>query len=152
MNWTSRVERGYVYFITTETELNKPFDQLIQTKIGFAINPERRIKQLQTGNVETLILYGKLKSKNYKELEKTLHKKFAAQRIRGEWFNLYRYEIDSLVLAFNFAGDFEIQTSESSEASETALGFHKSHEWDFIRIFPKNLYNAFGFISDLFQS
>jgi hypothetical protein len=103
--WTKQQPKiGYVYFITTESQLEK--DE-ITVKIGFAVNPERRIKQLQTGNEHRLVMLGKIPSVKYKELEKQLHKRFKNRRQRGEWFQLHRYEVDNILLAFSFAFDFE---------------------------------------------
>lgn len=68
---------GYIYFIATKNKI----------KIGYTKNSvEKRLKQLQTGNDENLILLGYLHGKL--EEEKLLHKQFAKYRIRqnGEWF------------------------------------------------------------------
>ncbi len=59
-------------------------------KIGYAEAPKKRIKQLQTANVNPLILkvtiYGDM------NLESTIHNLFKHLRIRGEWFK-YEPEI-----------------------------------------------------------
>ena len=68
---------GYIYFIATKDKI----------KIGFTKNPvEKRLKQLQTGNDENLVLLGYILGEL--EEEQLLHKQFAKDRIRhnGEWF------------------------------------------------------------------
>lgn len=52
-------------------------------KIGKSINPSRREKTLQSEEPMIKIV----KTWNY-DIEKTLHKKYSKQRIRGEWFKL----------------------------------------------------------------
>ena len=68
---------GYIYFIANKDKI----------KIGYTKNSvEKRLKQLQTGNDEYLVLLGFLRGGP--EEEKMLHKQFAQYRIRqnGEWF------------------------------------------------------------------
>lgn len=53
-------------------------------KVGTADNPDGRLSQLQTAHVEKLYLRA-VRRGGY-ELERQLHERFAAGRIRGEWF------------------------------------------------------------------
>lgn len=58
-------------------------------KIGVAVDVERRIAELQTGNAFKLNVIAKLKCRNEQEAyekERKFHKFFKSQRIRGEWF------------------------------------------------------------------
>ena len=58
-------------------------------KIGVAVNVERRMAALQTGNAFELKLLATIKCRSKEEayiLEKQLHAKFERQKIRGEWF------------------------------------------------------------------
>jgi len=58
-------------------------------KIGYTKNKvEDRIKQLKTGNSETLIIEQVYQTKWATRIESILHKNFKNQRISGEWFNL----------------------------------------------------------------
>ena len=57
-------------------------------KIGIAKNPKKRIKQLQTGNPETLKLIKTFESEYASIIEKTLHRRFSVYKLSGEWFNL----------------------------------------------------------------
>lgn len=65
-----------VYFI--QSERGGPI------KIGRAINPEQRLKQCQTGSPERLVLLAVISGG--RDLERSLHARFAASRLRGEWF------------------------------------------------------------------
>ena len=66
-------------------------------KIGIsALNPNKRKKQLQTGNSEMLTVKYCYKSKYYKKIERTLHNLYSHKRIYGEWFELNNVEV------FNF--------------------------------------------------
>ena len=65
-----------IYFISNGT----------YTKIGKADNPEKRIKELQTGCPETLEI--KLVIDGDEEKENMLHKALNKYRVRGEWFKI----------------------------------------------------------------
>lgn len=73
---------GYVYLIN-QVDTNN-------FKIGVSKKPASngRIKNLQTGNHNELIVLFEIKSKCHTTLEKTLHRTYFDKRIRGEWFNL----------------------------------------------------------------
>ena len=71
----------YIYFI-----LNYDSQAV---KIGIAKNVKRRLASLQTSSPSKLKLLGIIKTKsvnNARKIEKSLHEKFAKNRIRGEWF------------------------------------------------------------------
>lgn len=74
---------GYVYLV----KLDKHY------KIGISISPESRLQEftllpypLQDICIENV--------KNYKQVEKELHKIYAKKRVRGEWFSLDDKDID----------------------------------------------------------
>lgn len=55
-------------------------------KIGRSSNPEARLKTLQTSNSDELILQMKKERIHSKKFETWLHRQFAQNRKRGEWF------------------------------------------------------------------
>jgi len=55
-------------------------------KIGITGNIIKRMKNLQTGNSEDLILIYKYQTKNYNKLEKALHNRYSHLKINREWF------------------------------------------------------------------
>ena len=55
-----------------------------QIKIGIAVDPNHRIKTLQTGSADRLELLGTMPGG--RELESELHDRFAETRVGGEWF------------------------------------------------------------------
>lgn len=59
-------------------------------KIGFSANPERRLRQLQTGHAEALILHHTqaFEPKRAKLIERIIHKTIKHLRCHGEWFNI----------------------------------------------------------------
>ena len=68
-------------------------------KIGISINPQKRIKQLQTGTPYELSIINIYESKYPFKVEKTLHNTFSSKKtpdnfqydfewLNGEWFNL----------------------------------------------------------------
>ena len=69
---------GFVYFAQSET--GGPI------KIGWTTHPEVRLARLQVGNPERLVLIALILVRE-RAIEPALHKKFAAHRIRGEWFH-----------------------------------------------------------------
>lgn len=82
---------GYVYIIRGGKNLYK---------IGVTKNnPIRRLKQLQTGSATELELVRYYKLKNYRQVEKQLHKKFLRYRLRSnsEWFAVDLQDITKAV-------------------------------------------------------
>ncbi|MFI5867712.1 GIY-YIG nuclease family protein [Streptomyces sp. NPDC051546] len=56
-----------------------------RVKIGTSVNPEKRLKELQTGNPDRLeVLWC---TPGGRELEALLHRAFADRRVEGEWFD-----------------------------------------------------------------
>jgi hypothetical protein len=82
----------YIYAIGTE----------INQKIGFSKDPQKRLKQLQTGNQETLSLHHAIEvdEKKVRILERYLHKDIGFKRMKGEWFNMTKDEaVNYLIFA-----------------------------------------------------
>jgi len=57
-------------------------------KFGFSKDPERRVRSLQTGCAEELVLLESISVPEHsvREYERLLHAEFAHLRCRGEWF------------------------------------------------------------------
>ena len=72
---------GFVYLIKGIRGLDTTY------KIGTSKKPEIRIKSVQTGNPDELIILFKVKSNMPYKLETYLHRTFTPFSIRGEWFN-----------------------------------------------------------------
>lgn len=70
----------YVYLIRSK-ETNR-------YKIGKSKNPEKRLKQLQTGSSEQLELIEKFQSKYPFLIESTMHNRYSYVKMIGEWFDL----------------------------------------------------------------
>jgi hypothetical protein len=69
-------KRGHIYFIADEHE---------RIKIGFAIDPEKRLKTFQNSNADELTILLIVPGTYHKE--KTLHERFSYLRIGDtEWF------------------------------------------------------------------
>jgi hypothetical protein len=73
---THLAQPSFVYFV--QQGENGP------VKIGRAVDPERRVATLQTGNAIDLHLREVVPGDS--TLESTMHQRFADARIRGEWF------------------------------------------------------------------
>lgn len=72
---------GYLYLIKSQESGTY--------KIGITKNsPEKRLKTLQTGNSDNLILIDSYYSRNYKKIETQLHRNLKSYKIQGEWFLL----------------------------------------------------------------
>ena len=54
-------------------------------KVGRSKDPQKRLKQLQTGNPNKLKLIASFKGEGWKE--KTLHERLRRYRLEGEWFS-----------------------------------------------------------------
>ena len=70
-------EIGFVYFVQQGTQGS--------IKIGWAKNPERRLKALQTSHPCELRIIGIIPGTRVEE--RALHAHFARARLKGEWFN-----------------------------------------------------------------
>jgi len=79
-------QKGCVYLIR-----NSHFEY----KIGMTKqNVNKRLKQLQTGNSEDLELVKYVIVENYKKVEKSLHNHFSNKKIKREWFNLTKDDVN----------------------------------------------------------
>ena len=56
-------------------------------KIGVSENPERRIKELNTGGSSEFLLINKFESEYAYKIEGTLHRTYSYLRKHGEWFD-----------------------------------------------------------------
>jgi hypothetical protein len=84
---------GYVYFIAEEPFCNR-------VKIGMSKDPYVRVKELQTGNANKLVIRYLVQSPDYKALERTLHQICGDLRLVGEWFAMTESELVSLISAY----------------------------------------------------
>lgn len=84
---------GYVYlFLEVDIQGNEAF------KIGITKNdPEKRIKQLQTGNSNKLSVLKSYQSPNYLKVEQWLHRKY---NIKTEAGNEFRHLTNEEVMSF----------------------------------------------------
>lgn len=65
-------------------------------KIGVSKEPNKRLKTLQTGNLNKLIIKQTFESEFAYKIEKALHRSY--NRISGEWFELSKEEVDLFLL------------------------------------------------------
>lgn len=104
-----RAPVGEVYFILNE---NKSL-----VKIGQTIRLKNRLSSLQTSSAENLCVIGRILTKRPERLEAKLHKRFAKDRVRGEWFR-YSDELKSFISKENTnAGGCCQETIGTSEVS-----------------------------------
>jgi hypothetical protein len=86
---------GHVYLLV---EIDKDGNE--RYKIGITKNdPEKRVKQLQTGNSGVVRLLQTYESANYKKVEQWLHGRYKWKQTeaKNEWFNLTDDEIKSFL-------------------------------------------------------
>jgi len=59
-------------------------------KFGFSKDPNRRVRSLQTGSADELVLLETVSvpQDRVREYERLLHQEFAHLRSRGEWFRI----------------------------------------------------------------
>lgn len=77
---------GYVYFMVHGGSDNTGAGM---TKIGWARNPARRLKELQVGNPYRLRLEAVFAGSSL--VENRVHRTLAPWRVRGEWFALAEF-------------------------------------------------------------
>jgi hypothetical protein len=85
---------GYVYLL-----LQIDFDGNESYKIGITKNdPNKRVKQLQTGNPNKISLHRKYESKNYLKVERWLHRKYQGKtEAKNEWRTLTDEQVFSFI-------------------------------------------------------
>ena len=71
---------GFVYFVATADKQS--------VKIGCAKNITKRLKDLQTGNQQLLIVLAEIPTEKMLRLERELHERFKKDRVRAEWFTM----------------------------------------------------------------
>lgn len=81
---------GYVYFIAEEPFMNR-------IKIGMSGDPYARVKQLQTGNANKLVVKHVVATEKYKQMEKLLHVLCKEEHLRGEWFSINESQFMRLI-------------------------------------------------------
>jgi hypothetical protein len=72
------VKTGFVYFIRA--------GRTNAVKIGYAANPDERLRELQCASPHPLHMLGYMPGTKFDEAK--WHSRFAVERIRGEWFTL----------------------------------------------------------------
>lgn len=88
-----------IYFIYERPDVPM-LDAVTEFKIGESINPQERLKQLQTGNKRLLIIYQTVfcgTKAEAQQLEATIHERLNDKRLRGEWFRITKKEVDDLI-------------------------------------------------------
>lgn len=78
---------GYVYFIISGDGY---------CKIGRAVNPENRLRELQMGNAQRLHLSHKIETDNCEKFEAFFHHILRHYRTQGEWFDLPGYLLEKM--------------------------------------------------------
>lgn len=67
-----------------------------QIKIGHSVNPEARVKAVQTARAEKVILEWKRERADATKLEKYLHRLFYQHHLGGEWFDGNSLHVDDI--------------------------------------------------------
>jgi hypothetical protein len=86
---------GYVYLILEVNQHGEEYH-----KIGISKNePEKRLKQLSTGNPNEIRLLNVYESINYKKVEQWLHSRYSTRKTLSdnEWFNLTNEQVLSFI-------------------------------------------------------
>ena len=80
-------ENKYLYVIGNSTRLfTRKHNEIRFIKIGISQDPEKRLKQLQTGCPFPLELIKIFKPENVLEMEQKLHRELSGCSTSGEWF------------------------------------------------------------------
>ena len=80
------LDRDMSIYVILETESKR-------VKIGISRDPERRVRELQVGNSQKLELIAHRKAENGFSDEARLHRIFASDKVRGEWFSTNALEV-----------------------------------------------------------
>ena len=86
---------GWVYLILEVNQHGEEYH-----KIGISKNiPEKRVRQLSTGNPNEIRVLSTYESVNYKKVEKWLHSRYSTKKTlaTNEWFNLTNEQVLSFL-------------------------------------------------------
>lgn len=119
--------RGYVYFIVNQSAS--------KVKIGYSKNPWARVKDLQVGNSDQLLLAAMVRTTD--PSEKKLHAELEEYRVGGEWFEMSSLidalikaaqskAIDTLDDAINYCRNYGTTTVVTTKDTDTDLYTDKS--------------------------
>jgi len=100
-----------IYFIYEKLDNSNDLHNITEFKIGESNDPIARCKNLQTGNKRKLEIYKTIfcaTKQAAQTLEATIHERFNARRINGEWFKITAVEIDDLCLEIQQLREAEI--------------------------------------------
>jgi hypothetical protein len=94
-------ERGCVYFFR--------HIGLSPVKIGYSTNesPINRFESFKTYAPYGAELLGFIMTKESKELESILHQRFSAKRLKGEWFEVSKEDVDKVVSFYSNLEDIK---------------------------------------------
>lgn len=84
------VAKGLIYFMAEE-----PFCGRI--KVGISENPCARVRALQHGHANKLVLRHVCEVDAYKRMEKAVHQIYADAKINGEWFGITESQLAGLI-------------------------------------------------------
>ena len=102
-----QIKPGYLYLLKNNI--------LGGYKIGITTNPAARFKALHVGTKATLLGYWQTDA--YRELEKHLHKEFAAARVpQSEWFDLTDQQIRNVIQNVTSIGTVEFIKPELAQS------------------------------------
>jgi hypothetical protein len=107
-DYINNIQRFHPY-CQLEISINKGFIMFIyvigtdtQQKIGISQNPQKRVKQLQTGNHSNLTLHHTIEVPDHRAevIERHMHKEMSHKKLKGEWFNMTKDEaVDYLIFS-----------------------------------------------------
>lgn len=81
---------GFIYFIESEAAF----------KIGRSNNPEKRLPSIATGCPSPVNLWKTVHVDDMGFAERWFHKRFADQRVNGEWFKISREDVVAAIADF----------------------------------------------------
>ena len=91
-------------------------------KIGISCNVDKRLSQLKCGCPTISKVYESEYLDNGHQIENMLHKKFAENRIAGEWFSdIDISRIDEVVKKYGIKADFQTEQKRKKESTQKAL-------------------------------
>jgi hypothetical protein len=110
-----------IYLISSKYE-NQTFYKIGWTKRS----PEKRLKELKTGNSQDLKIEKVFKSKFGPKIERNLHRRFSSKRKNGEWFELDEDEVSQFENLCKEQNDmFQILIENNTWIQEESKDFQK---------------------------
>ncbi len=101
-------------------------NELSPIKIGWTSNITQRMSMLETAAPYGMTLLGTIVTQTAKDLEKHLHVKYASKRLRGEWFDISKEDVEKEIRTHD--ADYDDKLQRAILLMNEGITFHANRQ------------------------